>query len=237
MTQGLPHQTGSDEAKETDSPAVSSESQSSASGNATAILEGATGFANVLEKDERLIGGILISIPVVLIAIIPFMPAEQRFTLTCLLVGSVLIVGLLIFLLGKYRRKLNREIIVRNRELQSTNSDLANSKHELKSQLKKVKNILRDSTRERRTVLFKLKDQVNQIMKHSEILLQNDEITKDEVFDINQQISSLSQQIQDALIILQTTQGSLSDADDLEAADSSFERGLMELMEHSEQRQ
>jgi len=228
MSQGLPNQTGADGTQEADIPAASSESQGSASGNAKAILEGATGFAEVLEQDERLIGGILISTPVVLTVIIFFIPSEQRFTLTCLTLGSVLIVGFLIFLLVKYRRKRDKENIATNRELKSTNNALSASKLELESQLKTLRNVLRDSTRERRAFLFKLKGQVNQIIERSELLLQNSEVTKDEILDINQQISSLSQQIQEALNILQRTQGSLSDAEDLEAVDLSFERELME---------
>jgi len=234
MSQGLPNQTGSDGTQEADISAADSASHGSASSHTKSVLDGATGFAGVLEQDERLIGGILISIPTVLTVIIFVIPAEQRFTLTCLMLGSVLLVGLLIFLLIKYRSKRVTENIVTNRELQSTNSALAASKLELESQLKTLRNVSRDSTRERRAFLFKLKGQVNQIIERSELSLQNDEITKDEVLDINQQISSLFQQIQDALNVLQKMQGSLSDAEDLEAVDSSFER---ELMERFKQRQ
>ena len=228
MSQGLPNQTDSDGTQGASSSATTSESQESASGNATAILGGATGFAKLLQQDERLIGGILISIPIVLATIIFFIPAEQRFTLTCLTFGSVLIVALLIFLLIKYIKKRDKKDILRNRELQSVNSALEKSKLELEDQLKTLRNVLRDSIRKRRSLLFKLKGQINQILEQAETLLQSNEITKDKVLEINQQVSSLAQQIQDALNILQGAQGSLSDAEDLEAVDPSFERELME---------
>ena len=228
MSQGLPNQTDSEETQGTAASASTPKAQESTSGNATAILEGATGFAKVLQQDERLIGGILISIPAVLTVIIFVIPPEQRFTLTCLMLGSVITVSLLIFLLIKYRGKRDRENTLKNRELKIANGALGKSKLELEDQLKVVRNALRDSTRERRSFLFKLKGQVNQIVEQSEALLQNEKITRDEVAEIRGQVSSLAQQVQDALTILQGTQGSLSDAEDLEAVDPSFERELIE---------
>ena len=101
MSQGLPNPTGSEEPQRTPAPVTDLQSQS-ASNNAEAVLKGVTGFAAILHEDERLIAGILISIPVVLTVIIVFIPEGQRFTLTCLTLGSVLVTGLLIFLLIKY---------------------------------------------------------------------------------------------------------------------------------------
>ena len=157
MSQGLPNQTDSDGTQGASSSATTLESQESASGNATAILGGATGFAKLLQQDERLIGGILISIPVVLVTTIPFIPAEQRSTLVCLTLGSVLIVALLILLLIKYIKKRDKEDILRNRELQSVNSALEKSKLELEDQLKTLRNVLRDSTRKRRSLPIQVK--------------------------------------------------------------------------------
>jgi hypothetical protein len=233
MTQGLPNQTGAGDIQEVDSPQVSPNPQDSASVNGQKILEGTTKFAGLLEKDERLIGGILISVPVVLIALIPFIPEAQRFNLTCLIIGSVLMIGFVLFLLRKYKRlrdrehnRITNELRAANKDLSAKNTALAESKSELQSELVASRNRLRDSTRERRAFLFKLKAKVQKILENSEALLEKDEISKENFLVIEEQIASLSQQIQDTLSILQRTQGSLSDAEDLDAVNSSFEREL-----------
>lgn len=121
-----------------------------------------------------------------------------------------------------------------NEGLRNTNTSLQSSKSELEKQLRMLRDGLRDSTREQRAFLFRLKNQAKQVAKQVEVLLQSDKITNSEVRETNRQMISLTQQIQDALDTLQRVQGSLSDAEDLDAVDPSFERELMERFERKQ---
>ena len=89
---------------------------------------------------------------------------------------------------------------------------------------------MESAVRERVAFLHELKSQVKQITKRAKTLPQNDEIMRNEVIEINLQVSSLDQHIQNALKLLQ----GVDDSKALEAA-GPFEEELIRLLKEEEQ--
>jgi uncharacterized membrane-anchored protein YhcB (DUF1043 family) len=232
MSQGLPNSTDSDQsqtAPNTETQKPSEPSVKDLSNQTTA----ATGFAKILKPDERLIGGILISILPIIGTIIPFVPEKDRLTMIYVLLGSVVVVGFLVFLLMRMADENKKKYARLNNQLEIQNDDLQNSKIEMENQLKRTREKIRDTTREQRAFLFTLQTQTKKVIEKAKTSLNRNEISKDDILEIEQLASMASQQIQDALQILQSTQGSLSDAEDLDAVSPSFEDALMKLVENS----